>query len=590
MQRDLVLVHVESQAPETLAVCSEHLHLLRNREIAAVALERYNILHETSCKLEDCKVSGITQFSVPIACELDAQVRLLDDFEMVIRLPDYVSPGEPKIPEKTANDMIEIAESFMECGDGGSASMFFTAAGFQGSDYVAEKHWNLHDRREKRRYWRILESFGWPDSLESEEESEAEEWRRTPEQLVRDCEDGVDVESNLIALAKVKPMHAIEFILTNLHLYRYIPDVCRASERALEALGQLLDSVGCVVDARMAIGEMLLRKGMIAPGLAIGFNPDVIAMHTPQVALAHAKKMWAMWVNGDLGPLYYNMMMFLLYHKTDKIGSVVVSQVISLLDSAKKFPAQPTKAKIVGTVPKQIDQAQLPVFRVLCLVEVFLYTQGMMKEYKELKTIMHTGRVDYFEKMKGGFDELRDAPEYMLFARSGKQSPPPYEDPAMLWAIGDETLMDDGFKPIDKMWAMFHPVAGLSLWKIKKKYSMEATAFWNLIDVSQRYTGICLQIGKWDILETIPKLLQNGVVDSVKKAMEYIAGIYASIVEEIEERSGRPVFVRYVKFDMDDMRDQITAFNKVLLNALPESATLCGEISPPIAGNPVTES
>ena len=580
MQRALVLVHVESQTPETLAVCSEHLRLLRNREIAAVALERYNVLHESSFKLEDSKVSGITHFSIPIECELDAQVRLHDDFELVIRLPDYISPGEPKIPEKTANEMIDIAESFMECGDGGSASMFFTAAGFQGSDYVAEKHWNLHDRREKRRYWRILESFGWPDSLESEEESEAEDWGRTPEQLIRDCEDGVDVETNLIVLAKTRPMHAIEFILTNLHLYRYIPDVCRASEAALEALTQFLDGFGCVIDVRMAIGEMLLRKGMIGPGLAIGFNPDVIAIQTPQVALAHVKKMWAMWVNGDLGPLYYNLLMFFLYHRTDKLGNVMGNQVFMLLEGAKNFPEQATKSKIFGTVPKQIDQAQMPMFRAMCLAGVFLYTQGMMREYKELKGSMHTGRVSYFEKMKDGFCELRDAPEYVLFARSGKQSPPPYEDPAMLWAVGDETLMDDGFKPIDKMWAMFHPVAGLSLWKIKKKYSMEATAFWNLVDVAQRYTGICLQIGKWDILETIPKLLQNGVVDSVKKAMEYIAGIYASIVEEIEERSGRPVFVRYVKFDMDDMRDQIAAFNKVLLHALPKSATLCGEMSP----------
>ena len=574
---EVVLVHFEAETSETLSVCSNRFYGMFQRELATVALERYNALHSTNYTLDDCTISGTIRMSETIPCDLNSYVHTGDDFEMVIRLPNYVKPPDPKLPDHTIAHMIELGESFMSRGDSGSASLFFAAAGFHGSDHVAERHWSVPPGPERRRYWKVLESFGWPDSLDSDGEESQEEPPRSPESRVFAVQSNEDVEANLIALAKTNPNHVIHLILSDIQMYRYLPVVCRNSPAALETLTKLIELLNAASDAKMAIGEILLKKGMISAGLEIGFNPDVVSV---QPALTHAKKMWVMWSSGDIGPLYYNIVAFLDYYQKEKIGTLSIASVYTLMDSIKKGTHM-MKSKNHGIVPKQIDRTQLALFRVVCLSGVFLYTQGMMTEYGEIREMLDPKGTEYFEKFKDGFDVVRDAPEFLLYARSGKENSAPWRDSDIPFAIGDETLMDDGFHVTGFSPSMFHAVTGLSLWKIRKKHSMEASAFWNLVEMTQRYNMIYLQLGWWDLCVTIPKLLQDGVVGTVARGMEYVIGIYGSIIEEVEERTGKKVYVKYLRVESSHpMRPQVVKFNHMLAASLPDSVTLCGDKEP----------
>lgn len=360
-------------------------------------------------------------------------------------------------------------------------------------------------------------------------------------------------------------------ILQNGRRHREIPRRIRRNPVILDELHDLIDEMGGGVSARIAIGELLIREGLVEEGLDIGYSPFVIKNRPSET---HVRKIWVLFMNYRISSVYMNIGKYLLSRIDDKIGDVCIDNFVRTLRGIQKATMVKTPRKF-GSISPVLERSELPTFRVLCMLAIVAFSQGFASEYEEMRIAVPINVDTYFSAFPSDFDPEREAPEWTLYQRTGRTKLTGNSFGCarenMTFLIGDEFCVDWAFQGMGGFHdSMFHAIPGLSLWKIRKGNNcMESTAFWNALAAGQAFGCVGMFLGTVDLIEEAPMLVQQGKFATMTDAIAFLLETYRQIILEIKTRFPEAkICVKNVDVIDPTLRQMIDGFNEELMQVM----------------------
>jgi hypothetical protein len=205
-----------------------------------------------------------------------------------------------------------------------------------------------------------------------------------------------------------------------------------------------------------------------------------------------------------------------------------------------------------------------------------LFVQGFFDEYAEVRLMLDPEGRHSFEGMNG---MPASFPEWELYKLTGTIRGMKKNVPlaSTMCVVGDESAVLFAYAPVRNAEcdsSVSRPIYGLSVWSMRPgKHKLEQAAFWNQLQHAQIYHAVTLVMGRRDLMELIPKLVQGGRFVTVKEALTAIANLYGDLVKKIRARyPGMKLFIGKVIVGQDEgvLAGQKEMFYELLRAVLPE--------------------
>jgi hypothetical protein len=181
----------------------------------------------------------------------------------------------------------------------------------------------------------------------------------------------------------------------------------------------------------------------------------------------------------------------------------------------------------------------MPYFAAICVAGSLLFVQGFFNEYAEVRLMVDPEGRHSFEGMNG---MPASFPEWELYKLTGTVRGTKKNVPLVstMCVVGDESAILLAYAPVRNAEcdsSVSRPISGLSIWSMRPgKHKLEQAAFWNQLQHAQIYHAVTLVMGRRDLMELIPRLVQAGRFATVKDALTAIVNLYGEMVKKIRAR------------------------------------------------------
>jgi hypothetical protein len=507
----------------------------------------------------------------------DSLIRCHPDFELIVILPGD-QPSLPPMSSQMAFLAAETGRSFLAQNDISSAVKFFKSAGDFGRAVllreVQQPKSDIHLRRA-----RLCMRLAFNTKKISADEYAKSLVGKSDEYLIHECENTeltiLEKEKVLLSLCLRNPTVAVRFVLRDVSLYRLLPRLIWENSGVFPALLRHLSESKIRTDARPGIADLLFGEGLVEEGIQIGYNFEMLrASLGPALA---ARKLWLLFLMGDYGTLFTTMLWFFEKYQTEKVGSIPLAVIFDMLDGIRKQTKRGRKRQ--SQMDKTLSGDQYPYFTAICVVGAFFFVQGYLNLFFEIKQILDPNNPRFFDGLPPRPGSSREWQFYKMLGRepwaSDRVTPAPVASTVCM--VGDEFIVETSLLPLqigEFESPVIRPIYGLSIWLLKSgKHRVETTAFWHHVRDAQMYQGLMISIGKRDLLENIPKLLQSGKFTGVREIMTKLGEIYQTVMLDIRNRYPQfKLFVDKIRFMPKDgiPISQEQAFHAILRSFIPE--------------------
>jgi hypothetical protein len=563
-----LFVHFDGPEPDLLVYNARLFAQLRVLDIVRETLPLYNSLHHTNFTIEECGVNLMVDMNGDlISTETESILPPGPNHEVVVILPGPVPPLGVVSPD-IAQVAIRNGRFFLEQNHCRVAAQFFDMAGSVGCAVLRKMISDFGDDR-------ALECLrlAFDANVESKPVVNV---AKSDEELLREIGTmsmgSSESEVLLLALAQCQPVLALKLALRDSELYSVLPRLCMDVPGIIDVLAELMDRLEMDSEAKARVADFLIQRGLISEGVRIGYNLDVL--RSSSSATLGARKLWFLFLNGDFGALYLSLQWFFTKYSTQTLGSASMAMFQDCIYGIRPMTKR-TRTRIAG-VPDRLAADRIPYFTAICLAGCFLFLQGFIEEYTEIRLMLDP-------ETKYSFDGCSEAESRRLELELYKSTSLIHgarrtvKKSCTLCAIGDETVISLAYSPSKASGCdstVARPISGLSIWALRpRKRNLLSAAFWNQLKYCQDYRAVAIVIGKYDLITSLPHVLQSGRCTGVKRALALFAEAYKTVIAEIQQLyPGLHVFIGSITIGPEHgvPLAQRDALHEALRSVMPE--------------------
>lgn len=375
-------------------------------------------------------------------------------------------------------------------------------------------------------------------------------------------------------ISKTQPYIALKICLKYPEYTEFIPIPCRVEE-VMDAFIQICVKQKYDNTMLFYFAELFAKNGLIARAMQIGYNISVLST-LPECAMRRA--CWVMLVTRQFSNLFMLLETYFKRCQNRSIGFLSANIVYNHLMTVKKVNYKyKNTQRCVQTIVDPLDPSDLDFLCIVLDAACFLFLSGYVDDFKDILSAISTQNRKYFEKtgIPPEFDFyvfIDKASTFAVNDRIAKES---------IFALGDEGTLNNAYNTLLNFEMVVpHPIPRIAIYDLRKgKKNLRKAAFWQQIRDCSMFHQILLVLGHYDILYTIPKLMQRDhTVMSFTDAVNKIIEIYLHAIEKIHRIMPlKQIFVHPLKFHNKFLDNQKVVFNNALKNALPHYVVMLSE-------------
>lgn len=375
-------------------------------------------------------------------------------------------------------------------------------------------------------------------------------------------------------VSKTQPYIALKICLKYPEYTEFIPIPCRVEE-VMDAFVQICIKQNYDNVMLFYFAELFSKNGLISRSMQIGYNISVLS-GLPECATRRA--CWVMLITRQFANLFMLLETYFKRCQNRSIGFLSAKIVYNNLMTVKKSNNKSkNNQRCVQTIVDPLDPADLNFLCIVLDTAIFLFLSGYVEDFKDILSAISTQNRKYFEKtgIPPEFDFyvfIDKAAQYAVNDRIPKES---------IFALGDEGTLNNAYNTLFNFEMVVpHPIPRMCVYDLRKgKKNLRKAAFWQQIRDCTLFHQILLVLGHYDLLFSIPKLIQRDhTVMSFTDAINKIIEIYLYAIEKIHRIIPQTqIYIHPLVFANNNLDDQKTLFNNALRGALPSYTIMLSE-------------